>query len=344
MTCSWQYPSISVGNSGLSILPETCQVAPFCSFNLFSPWVEVRWQLGVKLELCGGQSCCVLRAIVHVSNHTLSPQWECKYLKLRASSQCHGSWNYGMFGQKWLQWLANVSQAAGRGGEAHRVQAFLELQHDILKGDSGSPSRSCGFVSLLTFCCAHAPINSEKKIVLNLFHVICGNLKYVSEDSLWLLNVCYPDGMSLTGRNAARGLGWCCLSGSALGKTALQGESVHEAESKPGPPSRFSILSLVTMTTLSCQCLVNCLSEAWWRVKCSQLVRSKAPPTINSEHLSLLCQWSPSGCLTNWPGSLPVWLPRSHWDSVLWEADDNWWIFRRYAFWEGLSGIKGSVL
>lgn len=82
------------------------------------------------------------------------------------------------------------------------------------------------------------------------------------------------DGMSLTGRNAALSLlCWCCLSGSALGETVLQGDSVHGAESLV-PPSRFSILILATMATLNSQCLVNCLSDAWWRIKCSQLVGS----------------------------------------------------------------------
>lgn len=127
----------------------------------------------------------------------------------------------------------------GEGGDAHRVQAFLELRHDILKGDSGSPSRSCGFVNLLTFSCAHAPINSEKKkcfefVSCHLWQSkVCVRTFFVIIKCMLPLAKSYPDGMSLTGRNAARGLCWCCHLESALGEPALRGESVHGAECKP---------------------------------------------------------------------------------------------------------------
>lgn len=42
--------------------------------------------------------------------------------------------------------LMSVSQAVG--GEAYLVHPFLELQHNFLKGCSGSPSGSSSFVNL----------------------------------------------------------------------------------------------------------------------------------------------------------------------------------------------------
>lgn len=162
----------------------------------------------------------------------------------------------------------------------------------------GSPSRSCSFVNPLTFCYAHALINSEKIFVLNLLHVICGNLKYVSEHSLWLLNVCYPlQRVALVACLSLEGM----LPGVSVGAVSQEvplvrlhckGTVSMELRASPVPPSRFSILILVTMATLNSQCLVNCLSDAWWRIKCSQLVGSESPTYNYLRALTLLCQWS----------------------------------------------------
>lgn len=104
---SRQYPSISVVSSGLPILPivpEMWQGAPFCSFNLLSPpGLKFIGRRGLSLNcVVVSVVLCCQWAIINVSHHTLSPQWECKYFKLHASNQFPGSRNYGMFRQKWL--------------------------------------------------------------------------------------------------------------------------------------------------------------------------------------------------------------------------------------------------
>lgn len=74
-----------------------------------------------------------------------------------------------------------------------------------------------------------------------------------------------------------------------LRRLPCKGTVSMELRASPVPPSRFSILILVTMATLNFQCLVNGLSDAWCRIKWSQLVGSESPAYNSLKELTLLC-------------------------------------------------------